>query len=407
MRSVKILMICQHYWPEHFQITEVCEELVRRGHDVTALVGVPNYPTGIVPDEYLGGKNRLQERNGVHIVRVEEMPRKNGIAGLARNYFSYMSAAKRKARELPGDFDVVFAYQITPVLMAAPMKDAKCRSGCPALLYCADIWPDAVMAMLPRRLSFLLPAVKAVSTRIYRDADFVATNSSAYVECFEQVHGFDPAKLKYVPQYAEDAYLSMDLEPEPSPKARFMVMGNIGRLQDMPSVLEAVNLLKHRDDFELHIVGTGSVIRDCEHYVVDNGLEGKVVFHGRHPFEEMPGFYRMADCCVLTLNVPGAPWISSTLPSRLQGYMAAGKPILAAISGSAAEVIRESGCGKAVSAGDSAGLAALMEDFIDNRVTYAGCGEAGRAYFRANFTKDRYMDEIESLLVATAERKDS
>ena len=407
MRSVKILMICQHYWPEHFQVTEVCEELVRRGHDVTALVGVPNYPTGIVPDEYLGGRNRLQERNGVHIVRVEEMPRKNGIAGLARNYFSYMSAAKRKARELPGDFDVVFAYQITPVLMAAPMRDAKRRSGCPALLYCADIWPDAVMAMLPRRLSFLMPVVKAVSTRIYRGADFVATNSSAYVECFEQVHGFDSAKLKYVPQYAEDAYLSMDLEPEPSPKVRFMVMGNIGRLQDMPSVLEAVNLLKHRDDFELHIVGTGSVIGDCERYVVDNGLEGKVVFHGRHPFEEMPGFYRMADCCVLTLNVPGAPWISSTLPSRLQGYMAAGKPILAAISGSAAEVIRESGCGKAVSAGDSAGLAALMGDFIDNRVAYAGCGEAGRAYFRANFTKNRYMDEIESLLVATAERKDS
>lgn len=404
---MKILMICQHYWPEHFQITEVCEELVRRGHDVTALVGVPNYPTGVVPDEYLDGKNRLQERNGVRIVRVEEVPRKNGIAGLARNYLSYMVAAKRKARELSGNFDVIFAYQITPVLMAAPMRDAKRRSGCPALLYCADIWPDAVMAMLPRKLSFLLPAVKAVSTRIYRDADFVATNSSAYVECFEQVHGFDPAKLKYVPQYAEDTYLSMELEPESSPKARFMVMGNIGRLQDMPSVLDAVKLIKRRDDFELHIVGTGSVIGDCERYVAENGLKGKVIFHGRHPFEEMPNFYRMADCCVLTLNVPGAPWISSTLPSRLQGYMAAGKPILAAISGSGAEVIRDSGCGKAVPAGDSAGLAALMEDFIDNRVAYAGCGEAGRAYFRTNFTKDRYMNEIESLLVSTAERKDS
>ena len=159
-------MICQHYWPEHFQITEVCEELAARGHDVTALVGIPNYPTGVVPEEYLDGKNRLQERNGVHIVRVEEVPRKNGIAGLARNYFSYMNGSKRKARELPGDFDVVFAYQITPVLMAGAMKDAKKRSGCPALLYCADIWPDAVMAMLPSRLAFSMPIVKAVSTGI-------------------------------------------------------------------------------------------------------------------------------------------------------------------------------------------------------------------------------------------------
>ena len=395
-------MICQHYWPEHFQITEVCEELAARGHDVTALVGIPNYPTGVVPEEYLDGKNRLQERNGVHIVRVEEVPRKNGIAGLARNYFSYMNGSKRKARELPGDFDVVFAYQITPVLMAGAMKDAKKRSGCPALLYCADIWPDAVMAMLPSKLAFSMPIVKAVSTGIYREADFVATNSSAYVECFEKVHGFDRSRLKYVPQYAEDGYLAMDLAARSSGKTRFMVMGNIGRLQHMPSVLEAVNRIKGRDDFELHIVGTGSVIGDCERYVEENGLSDKVIFHGRHPFEEMPDFYRMADCCILTLNVPGAPWISSTLPSRLQGYMAAGKPILAAISGSAAEVIAESGCGRAVPAGDSAGLAALMEDFIDNRGAYEECGERGRAYFRANFTKDRYMDEIESLLLATA-----
>ena len=395
-------MICQHYWPEHFQITEICEELAARGHDVTALVGIPNYPTGVVPEEYLDGKNRLQERNGVHIVRVEEVPRKNGIAGLARNYFSYMNGSKRKARELPGDFDVVFAYQITPVLMAGAMKDAKKRSGCPALLYCADIWPDAVMAMLPSKLAFSMPIVKAVSTGIYREADFVATNSSAYVECFEKVHGFDRSRLKYLPQYAEDGYLSMDLAAKPSGKTRFMVMGNIGRLQHMPSVLEAVNRIKGRDDFELHIVGTGSVIGDCERYVEEKGLSDKVIFHGRHPFEEMPNFYRMADCCILTLNVPGAPWISSTLPSRLQGYMAAGKPILAAISGSGAEVIAESGCGRAVPAGDSAGLAALMEDFIDNRGAYADFGERGRAYFKANFTKDRYMDEIESLLLATS-----
>ena len=395
-------MICQHYWPEHFQITEVCEELARRGHDVTALVGIPNYPTGVVPEEYLDGKNRVQERNGVHIVRVEEIPRKNGIAGLARNYFSYMGAAKKKARELSGDFDVVFAYQISPVLMAAPVKDAKKRSGCPALIYCADIWPDAVVAMLPKKLGFTMPIFKAVSRRIYAQADLIVSNSSAYVDYFKQVHGFEDRMLKYVPWYAEDGYLGMDLSAKPADKTRFMVMGNIGKLQHMPSVLEAVNRIKHRDDFELHIVGTGSVIGDCERYVEGNGLSDKVIFHGRHPFEEMPDFYRMADCCILTLNVPGAPWISSTLPSRLQGYMAAGKPILAAISGSAAEVIAESGCGKAAPAGDSAGLAALMEDFIDNRGAYEECGEKGRAYFKANFTKDRYMDEIESLLLATA-----
>lgn len=82
--------------------------------------------------------------------------------------------------------------------------------------------------------------------------------------------------------------------------------------------------------------------------------------------------------------------------------MAAGKPVLAAIDGSAAEVIAESGCGVAAPATDSAGLAALMADFIDNREKYADCGERGRVYFRENFMRGRYMNEIEALLVEVA-----
>lgn len=399
---MRVLFVCQHYWPEQFQTTEVCEELARRGHEVTALVGVPNYPTGVVPDEYRGGRNREQERNGVRIVRAEEVPRRPGALGLARNYWSYMRGADRRLRDLEGGYDVVFAYQISPVLMAEPAMRAKRAFGAPVFLYCADVWPDAVRAMLPGRLSFLMPAVRAVSTRIYRCADAVAVGSRSYVDCFEEVHGVARSRCRYVPQFADDSYLDMDLSAGPSDRVRFMVMGNVGRLQYLRVLMEAVDLLKGRGDFELHVVGTGSAIGELESFVAGHGLEGLVVLHGRHPVEEMPSFYRMADACVLTLHVPGAPWISSTLPSRLQGYMAAGKPVLAAVDGSAAEVIAESGCGASVRATDGAGLAALMADFIDNRARYEGCGERGRAYFRENFGRERHMDAVEGELLSLA-----
>ncbi|MCI7775694.1 MAG: glycosyltransferase family 4 protein [Enorma sp.] len=399
---MKILFVCQHYWPEQFQTTEICEELVRRGHDVVALVGIPNYPTGIVPEEYQDGRNREQLHNGVRIIRVEEIPRRPGVLGLARNYWSYMRGADKGLRSLDGGFDIIFSYQISPVLMAEPAMRAKRRFGAPVFLYCADIWPDAVRAMLPDRLAFAMPIVERVSTSIYRGADAIGTNSRAYIDCFEGVHGIERSRCRYVPQYADDAYLDMDLSAAPNDKTRFMVMGNIGKLQYLQVLMEAVDRMKGRDDFELHIVGTGSAMGYCEDFVASRGLGGHVIFHGRHPVEEMPSFYRMADACILTLHVPGAPWISSTLPSRLQGYMAAGKPVLAAVDGSAAEVIAESGCGASVSATDSNGLAELMSDFIDNRQRYADCGERGRAYFRKNFMRDRYMDEIEFLLIETA-----
>lgn len=399
---MKVLFVCQHYWPEQFQTTDICEELVRRGHDVTALVGIPNYPTGIVPEEYRMGRNREQTRNGVRIVRAEEVPRKPGVVGLAKNYWSYMSGADNRLHELESSYDIIFAYQISPVLMAEPAMRAKKLFGAPVMLYCADIWPDAVKAMLPKKIEFLMPIIKVISTCIYRGADTIATNSSAYIDCFEQVHGINRSRCQYVPQYADDGYLNMDLTAEPSEKIRFMVMGNIGKLQYLRVPMKAVDFLKERNDFELHIVGDGSVLEECKEFVVSHNLDNHVIFHGRHPVKKMPEFYRKADACVLTLHVPGAPWISSTLPSRLQGYMAAGKPVIAAIDGSAAKVIADSGCGASVAATDSMGLASLMEDFIDNRQKYEKCGEKGRDYFIRNFTRDRYMNKIESLLIETA-----
>ncbi len=277
----------------------------------------------------------------------------------------------------------------------------KKRTGIPVFLYCADIWPDAIKAMLPDKLNFAMPLIKAMSSKIYRQANVSATNASSYVDYFDQEFGISRDKVFYLPQYAEDSYLDMDLTARPSDKVRFLIMGNIGKLQYMPCVLEAVNSLKHRDDFELHIVGDGSAMPYCKQYVAEHELQKHVVFHGRRPYEEMPNYYRNADCCLLTLNVPGAPGINSTLPSRLQGFMAAGKPILASIDGSAVQVINDSGCGKAVPAGDAEGLAKLMRDFLDNSDSYASCGANGRTYYKANFTKQRFMNEIEKLLVLT------
>ena len=62
---MKILVVCQYYYPEPFRITDICEELVRMGHEVTVLTGLPNYPMGVIPDEYKHHKKRNENINGV------------------------------------------------------------------------------------------------------------------------------------------------------------------------------------------------------------------------------------------------------------------------------------------------------------------------------------------------------
>ena len=105
---MKILVVCQYYHPEPFRIHEVCEELVSRGHDVTVLTGLPNYPMGIIPEEYKGKEHRNEVVKGVHIIRAKERPRTEGKVGLAANYVSFVFFGSLKALTMKKDFDVIF-----------------------------------------------------------------------------------------------------------------------------------------------------------------------------------------------------------------------------------------------------------------------------------------------------------
>ncbi|MBR6158875.1 MAG: glycosyltransferase WbuB, partial [Lachnospiraceae bacterium] len=145
---MKILTVCQYYHPEPFRIHEVCEELVKRGHTVTVLTGLPNYPMGVIPEEYRGREHMDETVNGVHVIRVKERPRTPGKIGLARNYVSFVWHASLKALTMKKDFDVIFVYQLSPVLMAIPAYVAKWFSRTKKIaIYCLDLWPESLTSL--------------------------------------------------------------------------------------------------------------------------------------------------------------------------------------------------------------------------------------------------------------------
>lgn len=115
---MKILVVCQHYWPEPYRLSDVCELLVQRGHEVWVITDIPNYPLGRIYPDYKGGKNREELHNGVHIIRTFTIERRNNLFFRFLNYYSFAFSSTIKAKCMPNDFDVVFAYQTSPVMMA-------------------------------------------------------------------------------------------------------------------------------------------------------------------------------------------------------------------------------------------------------------------------------------------------
>ena len=146
----------------------------------------------------------------------------------------------------------------------------------------------------------------------------------------------------------------------------------------------------------VHIVGTGSFINELKEMVIEYNLQSKFIFHGRHPVEEMGKFYSIADACIMGLI--GDSIIGHTIPNKLQGYMAAGKTVIAAIDGAASKIIQSANCGIAVSSGDTEALSQGIQDFLNHPEKYKECGENGRRYFKEHFYKDQHIKSVEAVV---------
>ena len=115
---MKILVVCQHYYPEPFRISDICEWLVAQGHEVDVVTGIPNYPMGVIYDGYKDKSKRNEIINGVNVHRCFTIARRSGAVFRLLNYYSFAISSGLYAARLKKEYDVVFVNQLSPVMMA-------------------------------------------------------------------------------------------------------------------------------------------------------------------------------------------------------------------------------------------------------------------------------------------------
>lgn len=387
---MKILVVSQYYYPEPFRVTDICETLAQRGHQVTVLTGLPNYPEGKILKEYKSKEHRDEMRNGVRIIRCYEHGRGNNAIHLLWNYFSFAISGKKMIGKLDKDFDVVFINQLSPVMMAWPgIKYAK-KYGKKTLLYCYDLWPASLAAGGIKQGSSIYKIFDKISKKIYRQVDKIAVTSKSFIEYFTREHGIEESKLFYLPQYCEDLF--SDITPRVNDGTyNYVFAGNIGAMQSVETIIKAAMLVKDDQTIKIHIVGDGRDLENCKKEA--EGLDN-VIFYGRRPVEEMPKFYEMADAMLVTLAKDDL--VSKTLPGKVQSYMAAGKPIIAAIDGEAKVVIEEAECGMICEAEDYEELAKLFVEF--KHMAAENFSNNAKKYYELNFVRSKFFDGIVDVL---------
>ncbi len=395
---MKILVVCQHYWPEPYPLTDVCEELVKMGHVVHVITDLPNYPMGYIFSEYRNGKRRRERHNGVEIIRCFTIGRRNNVLFRFLNYYSFAISSTIRALRLKGKYDVVFSYQTSPVMMmqGALSHSKKYKKKC--VTYCLDLWPASLAAGGVSETSPIYRFFGWVSNRLYRRADRILISSQMFRDYLKREFAITDDKIGYLPQYADATFDSV-AQPAPHSGYDFVFAGNIGAAQSLDTIIKAAQILRNEADIRWHIVGEGSELQHLMASVKELSLDN-IIFHGRKPLSEMPQYYSMADAMLVTLTAD--PYISLTLPGKVQTYMAAGKPILAASNGEIPIVIEKAGCGFCAPAEDAEAFADCVRNFMafeDKK----SLGDNARKFYASHFAKEMFMKKLESELMHACE----
>ena len=402
---MRLLIVSQYFWPENFRINELARHLVKRGHEVTVLCGTPNYPSGRVFAGF-GWWRRTRERwEGVDVVRVPQFLRGRATSlRLAANYLSYaLTASIFGPWRCRGKFDAILIFQMSPATMGIPAVVMKHVKGAPILHWVQDLWPESLAAAGHVRSQWLLRPVDRMVRWLYHSAALLLVQSRAF-RAHVETRGVDPARIRYFPNTAEDLYVPLERSHEHPALARvpagFRVMfaGNVGIVQDLPTVIEAATLTRHQTDIHWIIVGDGSMRTWVEQEVERRELGANVHLMGQYPVTDMPRMFAGADVMLVTLQ--RNPMIALTIPSKLQSYLACGKPVLGALDGEGAQVVRDAGAGIC---GPGEDARALAENVLALRESGAEAlremGQSGRRHFEANFANDMLLDRLDGWLV--------
>jgi glycosyltransferase involved in cell wall biosynthesis len=386
---MRVLVVTQYFRPENFRINGVVESLQQAGCEVTVLTGQPNYPEGKLFAGYRAwGIGRDPQGSPGTVFRVPIIPRGRGsVYGLAANYLSFLICAAlfgpwllRRRR-----IDVIFVYGISPILQAIPAILLRRLKRARLVTWVQDLWPQSLEVTGFVHNQRVLGCVAMVVRWIYRHNDMLLVQSPAFAPIVRAMAR--NVSVRYYPnpgdvsveQYQPAIAAPINLDPG----FNVLFAGNLGTVQSLETILDAAELLRERADIRIVFVGGGSraewLMRECARRQLTN-----VKLFGKVPSESVPAV--LAQASVLLVSLARSPTMSQTIPSKLQSYLAAGRPIIGSLDGEGARIIAEAGAGIACPAENAPALArTIIELHACSEVQRERMGRCGHEYYRANF----------------------
>lgn len=346
--KMRVLLITQWFDPEPGAKGLVfARELIRNGFEVEVVTGFPNYPGGKI---YPGYKVKLIQReriDGVDVTRLPLFPSHDkSVIKRIFNYSSFAFSALIYGIFIAKRADVMYAYH-PPLTVGISASIIRLFRGFPLVYDIQDMWPDTLRATGMLNNPRILKLIDWICNWVYGRVDRIVVLSPGFKRLLVE-RNVPESKVDIIYNWADEKSLiypksGLPLNFPRTTQFKIVFAGNVGKAQALDAVLDAAKILQNRKSKVCFVIlGGGVEVSRLKLYAKNLSLDN-LVFLPPVPMSEVGSVLVAAD--VLMVHLKKDPLFEITIPSKTQAYMAVGKPLLMAVNGDAADLVRQSNCG--------------------------------------------------------------
>ncbi len=406
---MKILFLCQYFPPEMGAPAARTHEHARywaqQGHEVTVVCGLPNHPTGVIPEKYQGTLLYREVIDGINVLRCWLYATPNrGVIRRSICFATFMFSSVFFAIFFSGKCDVVVATSPQMLCALGGYIVARFKRR-PFVLEVRDLWPKQIIDLGVVKNGLVIRLLTWLEMMLYRRSKGVVVVAPATRDEIVS-RGIPAEKLHVITNGIDESFFkpfegTAQLREIAGWHGQTVVMyiGTHGLSQGLVTILEAANLLRARPDIRFAFIGSGAEREALMQLARDMELEN-IDFLPMQPKEKMPDCYAAADICLVPLKKRDV--FLYNIPSKMFEIMACARPILLGVEGQAKRLLEEAGAGVAVEPENAQAFADAIVALADDPAARRAYGERGRAHVIAHYSRSSkaqsYLDCLNEVL---------
>ena len=379
---------------------ELGKELAAKGHRITVLTTFPQYNLTEASKKDIKSYPVVANEDGIHVIRLKTLPIHNvnhiarGIGQLLLPFLFF------RGTRLVGSQDVSVVYS-PPLTLGLAAYLIKKRKWTPFIFNVQDLFPQNAIDLGALKQPSLIKFFEWMEKFIYQKANHITVHSAGNRD-YVQSMGINPNKVSVIHNWVDLDEYKIDGIPNPLRekdefKGKLIIFfgGVMGYAQDLETVVECANILKDHKQIIFLLLGDGAEKKTLLRKSQSLGLNN-IEFLPFVSKEEYPFWVHVADVGLVTLK---RSMKTPVVPSKILGYMAAGKPILASLNpeSDGIRILEEAHCGINVLAGNPSAMADAVLKFSADREETRAMGQNGRLYAEKYFSINACINQYEGI----------